>query len=226
MSAYETKSASVVREGAPAPFYEPTLLPVPPRKLDCIGEECPFAQKEEGCYSTRHHLFYEHAAYLALGYPYDELVNDPHAIKGGMAICRHNSGVPAAWHNRYTYTRLPREEVAVRFLDESRTLQRLSVLIATMSTDINSIYSDRPQARWEVFGEGTYQQKLERYEKHALEYKGLLSDIGEIEVMPTAIVGNVVTQLGRQRNELASRAAQVPELACVMVPRMLRLAGV
>lgn len=222
MSSYEINSALVAREGLPAPFYEPTLLPIPPRKLDCIGEECPFMAKD-GCYPTRHHLFFGHAAYLALGYPYDELVNDPHAIKSGMAVCRHNSSVPNAWHNLYGYARLPREEVAVRFLEESATLQQLSVLITTMSTDINSIFDIKPTSRWEAFGEGKYRQRLERYEQHAQQYGNALEAIGGIEVMPSTIVGSVLTQLGRRRNELAARAAQVPDLARVMIPRMLSM---
>lgn len=212
------------RNGEPAPFYEPTLLPIPPRKLDCIGEACPY-EAQSGCYPTRHHLFYGHAAYLALGYPYDALVDDPHAIKGGMAKCRHNSSNPNAWHNLYTYTRLPTEDVAVRFLEESATLQRLSVLITTMSADINSIFDMHPASKWEVFGEGKYQQKLDRYAEHAQQYGEALTAIGSIEVMPSTIVGSVITQLGRRRNELAKRAAQVPDLAQVMVPKMLRIAS-
>ncbi len=218
MSDWKTKSLEVVREGQPAPYYEPTLAPVPPRKRGCVGEECPYLETRD-CGPTRHHIFFEHLAHLALGYPYNELVNDRHSIIT-MARCRHNSVHPTAWHNLYKYTRLMREEAAVRWLEESNTLTRLEVLLNDMSQQINSIYDDRLVSRVRTFGEGVFQERLERFEEGAVEYSGMVEDVAGIEVIPATIVGSVVTDLGTRRNMLRSRAAEVPDFAKVQIARL------
>lgn len=211
MSTWETKSASVVVEGIPAPFYEPTLTPVPPRKRHCVGDECPFLESQD-CYPTRHHLFFEHAGYLALGYPYDKLVKDRHSIVN-IARCRHTSTYLTAWHNMYSYTVLPTEEVAERYVEESEVLQKLGVLIRDMSKDINSFFDDEPRSVWRNYGDGVYKARLEKVEEKSDEFGGLISTLGDIEVIPSTIVGRTLTILGTRRNKLIRRANDVPEYA-------------
>lgn len=215
MSTWETKSSSIVVEGMPAPFYEPTLTPVPPRKRNCVGDDCPFIETQE-CYITKHHLFFEHAGYLALGYPYDQLVNDSHSIIN-IARCRHTSPYPTAWHNLYSYTVLPKEEVAERYIDESSVLQRLGVLIRDMSRDVNSFFDESPTKRWRNYGQGVYKAKLEKVEEKSVEFKGLIATLGDIEIIPSTIVGRTLTGLGTTRNILIKQANEVPELAKIKI---------
>ncbi len=207
-----------MREGQPAPYYEATKIPVVPRKRDCVGETCPFTENQ-ACWPTRHHLFYEHEAYMALGYPYDELVADPHASVM-MSRCRHNSSFSSAWHRLYRYTELPSEEVAERFIIESHILQKLSVLVTNMSLQVHSIFDERPRSQWRVFGEGKYQKKLEVFEMNVEAYSRAVRDVSEIEVMPSSIVGGLITRLGERRNKLQEQVTVVPDLAKVVLANL------
>lgn len=215
MSDYEIKSEYVRREGQPAPYYEPTRIPVVPRKKDCVGELCPFSETQN-CWPTRHHLFFEHEMYMSLGYPYDELVQDPHASVM-MSRCRHNSSLSNSWHKLYRYTELPAPEVAERFVLESQILQNLSVLVGNMSMQIHSIFDDRPRSQWRVFGEGKYHRKLEVFEMQVEAYGLAVREVSEIEVMPSSIVGGLVTHLGERRNKLQEQVAFVPDLAKIVL---------
>lgn len=218
MSDWKTKSLEIVRSGFPAPFYEPTRVPVPPRKRDCVGEECPYRETKD-CRPSRHHLFFEHLAYLSLGHPYDKLVKDPHAIVS-IARCRHSSTYPSAWHNLYSYTELPKVEIAERWIEESEILQKLGVLIKDMSSQINGIFKEDPASRQRTFGDGKFKDKLEYYESRAQEYSYKVAFVESIEVIPSSIVGSVITNLGVQRNLLRSKAVEIPEFAKVQLARL------
>jgi hypothetical protein len=203
----------------PAPYYSETLLPVPPRKTDCVGETCPVVEYNGSCFLSNHHLFFQHEVFMSLEYPFNELVNDENAQKK-LAHCRHNSTHPNSWHNLYDFTVLPEAEVAARYLEESQLLSGLAVLVKDMSADINSIFSDSPKARYRVFAEGTYRQKLERFETRQMEYGNRIAQVGSIEVMPAVIVGSLVSKLGEARNHLEQQAKLVPELAHSELARM------
>jgi len=203
----------------PAPFYPETLLPVPPRKTDCVGEHCPVKAYNGNCFTSNHHLFFQHEVYLSLDFPFNELVTDENAQKT-MAHCRHNSTHPKAWHNLYDFTVLPEPNVAVRYLEESQLLSGLAVLVKDMSADINSIFSESPKSRYRVFAEGTYKQKLENFQSNQEKYAQKVPKIDSIEVMPASILGSVLSDLGQKRNMLIQQASQVPELVDFQLARL------
>lgn len=206
-----------------APYYEETKLPILPRKRDCVGEACPVSENVGACFISTHHLFFAHKYFMSLGYPYDVLVNDPNAMVD-MAHCRHSSSYPNSWHKLYDFTAVPDEEVAARYIEESRVLQRLDVLVTDMSSEIDGIFTDSVKKRYRLFGQGTYQKRVERFQEKKEEYNSRAAEVGEIEIIPSTIVGGLVTQLGTKRRILQKQLDVVPELASSSL-RIFRMAA-
>lgn len=196
----------------PAPTYENGLA-VYPRKRDCVGETCPLRARVGRCFLDRHHLYFSEFLYAHAGPEYMLLREDPNASVT-MARCRHNSAYKNAWHRRYDYTPLPDRKIVYRFLDESRLLTRMGVTVEYMAKDLELIdVGENKRKLIRLQQEGVREKRIERFLTNHEVFGRCLSQVAELEVIPAAIVGRVVTELGSRRNDLVERLeTNIPEL--------------
>ena len=201
----------------PGPVYPETGLAIPPRKRDCVGESCPVAAQVGRCFVDTHHIFANENYQRSLGYPYTALRDDPHAqVK--IARCRHNSAYPNAWHSQFDYTEPAKLDAVYRFLEESRILRRLDIVVTDLGKDIDKFFSDNPRVRYAMHA-GGYEETLERIDFNTQILDGCMERaVTEIEVIPSSIVGRVITQVGERRNRLAERALTLPDLGGILFP--------
>lgn len=201
----------------PGPVYPETGLAIPPRKRDCVGDECPIVAQIGRCFVDDHHLYANERYQLALGYPYTALRVDPHAIIK-MARCRHNSSYPRAWHSQFDYTEPARLDAVYRYLEESRILRRMNLVVADLGKDIEKFFSDNPRVRHKMHS-GGYESTMERiYINTQVLDSCMERATTEIEVIPSVVCGRVITQIGQRRNELAQRVVRLPELSGILMP--------
>lgn len=201
----------------PGPTYLETGLAIPPRKRDCIGEECPVAAQIGRCFVDTHHLSANERFQRSLGYPYTALRDDPYATIT-MARCRHNSSYPNAWHSLYDYTEPAKLGAVYRFLEESRILRRLDLVVADLGKDIEKFFAADPRVRYAMHA-GGYETTLDRIVFNTQILDGCMERaVTEIEVIPSSIVGRVITRVGERRNRLAERAMTLPELGSIAIP--------
>jgi len=188
--------------GLLAPSYEQGGLAVPPRKKQCVssaGIDCPVAEKQNRCFISRHHLYFPAYQFDSSHPEYKKLRENEFAIVS-MAHCRHHSSYGNSWHNTYRKKTLPKLDYAARFNEESEILRMLEVSVAGLGEIVTKLISNDPKKQATImFREAEHEEWLLRHSDNADFYLGM---VGEIEVMPSTIVGSVVTSLCERRANL------------------------
>lgn len=192
-----------------APAYDETLMPVPPRKRDCIGDECPVAQVEGSCFVDTHHLLFTALDFEDLGGVHEDLMNDP-MMQVQMARCRHNSAYPRAMHSLYDRTLPPMKDASHAFLDESRSLRRLGLTIRGIQEQVNVYVHGSPKARYRAEDPAVIDGKRREIEKQRAIFEHCTDRVKSIEVIPATIVGRRINEVWECRRALAKVVDHCP----------------
>lgn len=194
------KSARVfgIRSGRRlAPYYEETGLARLPKKLDCVGERCPVVKQEGSCFVSEHHLYFaRHKFENHVNPVYNKLRIDDHAKKN-IAHCRH-----IEWHKKYTATRMPKADMAARFIEESEILGSLGVYVSNMAESIRPFHSEDPKLNIRINNSGY--SHLKWYETHRIGLDDAVEGVGGLEVMPMVVVEEVLEDVTRRADRLTT----------------------
>ena len=122
--------------------YENGLVVAPP-KLDCLGLECYETMHGDGCFTSRHHLYFPHDVYEETEL-LKEFKNNPFNIVA-LPRCIHT-----LYHRQVDYVVPPSNQIMEEFLQQAEILADLGVVTADLMMQdkrLNSPYATKAWSR-------------------------------------------------------------------------------
>lgn len=115
-------------------------LAIPPQRLDCLGEECPVAEKLGHCFVDGHHLYFRRTKFSNSELRSNFRKHPFNQIR--LSRCQHSSAWPGAIHSKFDETPIPRDDIMQRFLEEAELLQQLGVMSIKSDGLLQSIFNE------------------------------------------------------------------------------------
>jgi len=157
-----------------------------PRERDCVGEQCPIAQKRGQCFIDWHHLYWPFEKFTSQSDRLKEFHDDRHNIVP-MARCRHNSSLAISQHKKYDFALIPPIDTIDTFLDESKTLFQLGVTVKNMARIVRSLMTqnEKEKARCP-------ERSIDWLHIFASDYYDLQKKVTNFDIVPAEVVLNAM----------------------------------
>lgn len=157
-------------------------LVVAPPKLDCMGADCPVAERRGYCYTDEHHLYFSPEVFARHALTQAFRANRFNKIR--IPRCRHDQ-----YHNQIDRVHVPELEVVEAFLDEAAVLAQLGVVTETVLRIERQLTSDDVQDVSRVAcSPGGPRGFEERLEEHRQKQTECLEQASRLEVVPQRLI--------------------------------------